>query len=75
MTKLTLNSALLREKSLRAKRAPLLDAFDIIKSLFSFGILTLTETEHAELKSWYYKVLDLDDKAIMNPPEILKRYL
>ena len=75
MTNLKLNASFLRAKDLRAKRARLLDAFDILKSNVSFGIIELSEKEHAYIISWYKLVLDLDEYSIKNPPNLIAQYL
>lgn len=60
---------------LRGKRAPLLKAFDIYKSNLLVGALVISEEEQQEVITWYNLILDLDEEAINNPPEIILRYV
>lgn len=60
---------------LRGKRAPLLEAFDIYKSNLIVGAITPTEEEKQEVLDWYQLILDLDEEAINNPPELIVRYI
>ena len=60
---------------LREKRAPLLKAFDIYKSNLLVGALVISEEEQQEVITWYNLILDLDEDAINNPPEIILRYV
>jgi hypothetical protein len=61
--------------NLRAKREPLLKAFDIYKTNLIVGAISLPENEKQEVITWYDKVLDLDVDAINNPPKSISRYL
>lgn len=61
--------------NLRAKREPLLKAFDIYKTNLIVGAISLAEDEKQEVIIWYNKVLDLDVDAINNPPKSISRYL
>lgn len=61
--------------NLRAKREPLLKAFDIYKTNLIVGAISLHEDEKQEVVTWYNKVLDLDVDAINNPPKSISRYL
>ena len=60
---------------LRTKRQPLLEAFDIHKTNVSYGICVETEQERKEILDWYYRLLDLDETAIDNPPKEIARHL
>lgn len=60
---------------LRAKREPLLKAFDIYKSNLIVGAITLHEDEKQQVITWYNLILDLDEDAINNPPQVILRYL
>ena len=60
---------------LRQKRKPLLQAFDIHKTNVFYGICIETEQERKEILDWYYRLLDLDETAIDNPPEHIRRHL
>lgn len=61
--------------NLRAKREPLLKAFDIYKTNLIVGAISLPEEEKQKVITWYNKVLDLDVDAINNPPKSISRYL
>lgn len=63
------------KNELRAKREPLLRAFDIYKTNLSYGIFTESESEHNEIISWYKDLLDLKDNAFTNIPENISKYL
>ncbi len=60
---------------LRSKRKPLLNAFDIHKTNISYGVETETEEEREIIVNWYHLVLDLNEEAINNPPQGIKRHL
>ena len=60
---------------LRDKREPLLKAFDIYKSNLIVGAITLHEDEKQKVITWYNLILDLDEDAINNPPQVILRYL
>lgn len=60
---------------LRAKREPLLKAFDIYKSNLIVGAISLPEEQKQEVITWYNEVLDLSEDAINNPPTVISKYL
>lgn len=60
---------------LRQKRKPLLNAFDIYKSNVSYGVIEETGEEHNQITAWYQSILDLDETALDNVPNSIKRYL
>lgn len=60
---------------LRAKREPLLKAFDIYKSNVAYGVVTETEAQHKEIIKWYNDILNLKEEAIRNIPTAVKKYL
>lgn len=64
-----------KKQELRAKREPLLRAFDIYKSNVSYGVLTETTAQHDEVVTWYNNILELNALAIENPIECIKKYL
>lgn len=73
-----LDKELVKERDLnvlRAKREPLLKAFDIYKSNLLVGAISLPENEKQEVITWYNSILDLDADAINNPPEIISKYI
>lgn len=75
MTHLTLNRNEIHAKELRAKRAPLLDAWDIAKGNIILGIDTVSPERMADLITWYRAILELDEKALDTVPEEIKKYL
>lgn len=75
MTRLTLNREALKEKELREKRKPLLDAWDITKSNILFGVDVVTDERKAELLAWYRAILDLDETAISSVPPEVEKYV
>lgn len=60
-------------EELRAKREPLLQAFDIYKSNVSYGIVA--DINRVEIITWYNSILDLDEETINNPPQEIRRYM
>lgn len=63
--------ALLQNK--RFDREPLLRAFDVYKSNVAYGIEP--DTHHDTIIQWYKDILDLNEDAINNPPDDIKKYL
>lgn len=60
---------------LRDKREPLLKAFDIYKSNLIVGGISLSDEEKQQVIDWYHLILDLDEGAIDNPPDVISKYL
>ena len=60
---------------LRMKREPLLKAFDIYKSNLIVGAISLSDEEKQQVIDWYHLILDLDEEAINNPPDVISKYL
>lgn len=60
-------------EELRVLRTPLLQAFDIYKSNVNYGIET--DANREKILKWYKAILDLDEKAISNPPSEIRRYM
>lgn len=60
---------------LREKREPLLKAFDIYKSNLIVGAISLSDAEKQQVIDWYHLILDLDEEAINNPPDVISKYL
>lgn len=60
---------------LRTKREPLLKAFDIYKSNFIVGVLVISDEQSQEVNTWYNLILELDESAINNPPDVISRYI
>lgn len=57
----------------RAKRTPLLKAFDIYKSNVAYGLIV--DVEHNDIVAWYNDLLELEDRAFDNVPTAITRYL
>lgn len=60
-------------EELRTRREPLLQAFDVYKSNVNYGIETDFNREN--ILKWYKAILDLNEEAISNPPEEIRRYM
>lgn len=60
-----------KENELRAKRKPLLEAFD----LWEKAVLRGREEDSTEVMDWYRSLLDLDEIAFENIPKEIKYYL
>lgn len=65
-----------RLNTLRKEREKLFPAFNIYCVMQLQGILPNTQKEtHQSVIEWYQKILDLDAKAIFNPPQIIRYFL
>ena len=62
-------------EALRAKRKPLLTAFDIYKTNVFYSIETETTEEHDTIITWYEAILNLDAEALENVPANIVKYL
>lgn len=62
-------------EELRAKREPLLNAFDKYKSNVNYGIEIESETDRINIIDWYKLLLELNEYAFKNVPERIKYYL
>lgn len=64
-------------QELRAKRVPLLKAFDVYKSSVAYGTEIETEDQRVKMMTWYNLLLALDEDAMKeeNIPERVKYYL
>ena len=60
---------------LRAKRVPLLKAFDVYKSSVAYGVEFENEEQRDEIISWYTKLLHLEESAFNVIPERIRYYL
>lgn len=65
----------LSKEKLREKRIPLLKAFDIYKSNVVYGITKESEEQKNAMITWYELLLDLDEKAFKNVPNVINYYL
>lgn len=64
-----------RIEELRAKREPLLIAFDKYKSNVNYGIKKEAEGERERILEWYYRLLELNETAIYEVPSEIEYYL
>lgn len=62
-------------EELRAKREPILVAFDKYKTNVIYGIEEENTEEKIAVLEWYKKALNLDEDAIENVPDKIKYYL
>lgn len=62
-------------EALRAKREPLLRAFDKYKSNVYYGIEVETIEEKQSIIAWYNSILGLEDAALENVPAKIKYYV
>lgn len=60
---------------LRAKREPLLTAFDKYKSNVVYGVEFESEEQRQKIIAWYRLLLELNEKAFEKIPERIKYYL
>lgn len=60
---------------LRAKRVPLLKAFDIYKSSVAYGVEFENEEQREEIVKWYGDLLHLEESAFNVIPERIRYYL
>lgn len=60
---------------LRAKRKPLLEAFDKYKSNVNYGIVVETETARDTIVAWYNDLLNLVETAFNTIPSEIQYYL
>lgn len=67
-----------RIEELRAKREPLLIAFDKYKSNVNYGIEIEDDKQRKEIVNWYIEIKNLNEKYITNDkniPDRIKYYL
>ena len=64
-----------RLNELRARRAPLLTAFDRYKINVQYGIETEDEIDHEIILTWYRQLLDLVVDAFENIPSRVEYYI
>lgn len=62
-----------KKQVLRDKREIILKAFDIYKINVFYGIDS--DANHQAILTWYQAILDLDEEAIKNPPQEVRKYL
>lgn len=63
-----------KQKKLRLDRAKIFKAFDIYKQNIAYGIDQETDEKHNSIIEWYQKCLDLDEEAIHNIPNEIRKY-
>ena len=64
-----------RKQELRAKRVPLLKAFDVYKSSVVYGVEFESEEQREEIVKWYGDLLHLEESAFEVIPERIRYYL
>ena len=68
-----------RLNTLRKEREKLFPAFNIYCTMKNANCLPTTyatnDIEHQAILEWYFKILDLDDGAIFNPPMQIRYFL
>ena len=62
-------------EELRAKREPLLVAFDKYKSNVNYGVEFESEEDRNIIINWYRELLELNASAFVNIPKRIKYYL
>ena len=65
----------IKKDRLRAKRKPLLQAFDTYKTNVFYGVVQETAYDKLKIIAWYEGIKALDEEAINNPPDAIKYYL
>lgn len=73
----TIDKIIEHKNELRARRVPLLKAFDVYKSSVAYGTEIETEAQRVKMMTWYNLLLALDEDAMKekNIPERVKYYL
>lgn len=71
----TIDKIIERKNELRAKRFPLLKAFDVYKCSVAYGVEFEGDKQREEIIKWYNAIKDLDEDAINNVPDKIKYYL
>lgn len=59
----------------RQLRAPLLEAFDIYKSLVGYGVLVESEETHQAVLTWYQALLACEAWALEDVPASVQPYV
>ena len=71
----TIDKIIERKNELRAKRVPLLKAFDVYKSNVAYGVEFENEEQRKEIVAWYTALLHLEESAFEVIPERIRYYL
>ena len=73
----TIDKIIEHKNELRARRVPLLKAFDVYKSSVAYGVEFENEEQRVKMMTWYNLLLALDEDAMReeNIPERVKYYL
>ena len=65
----------LAQSQLRSKRQIILEAFDKYKINVYYGITQESDETKAQILEWYQNLLDLNESAFTNIPEVIQYYL
>lgn len=71
----TIDKIIEHKNELRAKRVPLLKAFDVYKSNVAYGVEFENEEQRDEIVAWYTSLLHLEESAFEVIPERIRYYL
>ena len=71
----TIDKIIEHKNELRAKRVPLLKAFDVYKSNVAYGVEFENEEQREEIVKWYGDLLHLEESAFEVIPERIRYYL
>jgi hypothetical protein len=71
----TIDKIIEHKNELRAKRVPLLKAFDVYKSSVAYGVEFENEEQREEIVKWYGDLLHLEESAFEDIPERIRYYL
>ena len=71
----TIDKIIERKNELRARRVPLLRAFDVYKSSVAYGVEFESEEQREEIVKWYGDLLHLEEIAFEVIPERIRYYL
>ena len=65
----------LAQNRLRVKRQIILEAFDKYKINVYYGITQESDEAKSKILEWYQNILDLNESAFTNIPEVIQYYL
>ena len=71
----TIDKIIEHKNELRARRVPLLKAFDVYKSNVAYGVEFENDEQRDEIVAWYNALLHLEESAFEVIPERIRYYL
>lgn len=71
----TIDKIIEHKNELRARRVPLLKAFDVYKSNVAYGAEFESEEQREEILKWYKSLLELEENSFVTIPDVIKYYL